>query len=153
MKRNVYKQSQGFSLIEVLVFISVLTVALVALIGSVTYSSLVLNDARYRLFATRYNEELAEWLKFQREYYQYQSIVDQISNSAGTTYCFNTDSLNWPSPGACPSNDYSLNNFYKRELMLINSTGQIDVEITTSYWLLNQEKSSTITLTFNEYDF
>lgn len=153
MKRNVYKQNQGFSLIEVLVFISVLTVALVALIGSVTYSSLVLNDARYRLFATRYNEELAEWLKFQREYYQYQSIVDKSSTSPGTVYCFNSTDLNWPTSGACDSNNYSLNNFFKRELVLVNQVGQIDVEITTSYWLLNQEKSSTITLSFNEYDF
>lgn len=153
MKKLVQKPNQGFSLIEVLIFISVLTVALVALIGSVTYSSLVLADARYRLFATRYNEELAEWLKFQREYYQYQSIVDQSSASPGTVYCFNNTDLNWPSSGSCSNNDYSLNNFYKRELVLINQTGQIDVEITTSYLLLNQEKSSTITLFFNEYDF
>lgn len=145
---------KGFSLVEVLVFVSALTVALVALIGSVTYSSLVLSDARHKLFATRYNEELAEWLKFQRQYYQYQTIA-QKSSVQGSSYCFNTNDLQWPTNlGYCTANDFSLDNFYKRELTLRldEAAGQINVEITTSYWLLNRQKQIKLLLVFNQYD-
>lgn len=142
-------KSHGFSLMEILVFISILSVALVALIGSVSYSSLMLSDARYRLVATRYSEELAEWLKFQREYEGYASVAAKAT-SLGATYCYNTDITDtWPSAVACPG--FGLDNFFSREVTLTDNTGSIDVNIVTKYQLLNREKAIQIEMVFNDF--
>jgi Tfp pilus assembly protein PilV len=147
MKRQVVnKPRRGFSLIEVLVFSSVLSVALIAIIGTSAYSSLLLNNACYRIVAARYSEELAEWLKYQREYYGYS----QISGKANNTYCFNnTEALSWPVPEECSS--YSLDNIFKREATLTLGGSKTKIVITTSYRFLNRTPASTIEMNFNEY--
>lgn len=149
----VTNKQAGFSLVEILVFISVLTVALVALIGSVAYSMIVLDNARYQLFATRYSEELAEWFKYQRETEGYDFIATN-SSVEGSPYCFNEEDINdtWPASAACT--DYALDNFFKREatLVLDDINKKIVVEVITSYYLLNKEREVTIEFNFNNYD-
>lgn len=141
---------KGFSLVEVLIFVSVFSIALVALVGSVSYSSLLLNDARYKLLATRYSEELAEWLKFQREFNKYLFIEGKSSSDPGTKYCFNSSEISWPDSGSC--SQFSLAGFFKREVLLVDQIGQIKVTITTSYRFLNGTKPVVIEMSFNEYD-
>lgn len=146
MKRQIVnKPRRGFSLIEVLVFSSVLSVALIAIIGTSAYSSLLLNNACYRIVASRYSEELAEWFKYQREYYGYS----QISEKADNTYCFNTDILDWQGSGVCSS--YGLDNIFKREATLTLDGSKTKIVITTSYRFLNRTPASTIEMNFNEY--
>lgn len=139
---------QGFSLIEILVFVSVFSVALVALIGSASYSALILSNLRYKTYATRYSEELAEWLSFQRNYQGYSVIEAKQGNS----YCFNDSSIdvdNWPSAGACTG--FTLNDFYKRQAVIEASGTKNKITITTSYQFLNTEKQSSIVIYFNPY--
>jgi len=149
-------KNKGFSLVEVLVFVSVLAVALVALIGTTAYSSIILNNARHKLFSVRYAEELAEWLKFQREYYLYNAL-EAKSSEVGKTYCFNNSNLpadgdTWPQAGQCQP-PYGLQDFYQRQLFLKTETGEkISAEITCSYFLLNKARETKIKLYFNQYD-
>ncbi|OGK66303.1 hypothetical protein A2313_03665 [Candidatus Roizmanbacteria bacterium RIFOXYB2_FULL_41_10] len=148
--------NHGFSLIEVLVFVSVFTVAIVALVASVSYSALSLNDARHRLMSSRYNEELAEWLKFQREYrlFGYSGLLAK-STPTGTTYCFNNSNIGLDANAIMTSGEctgFDLDDFYKRELTLTSATDeQINVQIVTSYRLLNQTKLVTIELSLYDY--
>ncbi len=155
IKLSVHNKA-GFSLIEILVFVSVFTVAIVSLVASVSYSTLSLNDARHRLMANRYSEELAEWLKFQRQYrlFGFTALLNKASVS-GTTYCFNDSDIGLDAQtlmisGQCSG--YGLNDFYKRELTLTApSNQQINALITTSYNLLNQIKSDSIELSLYDY--
>ena len=146
------RKKSGFTLIEVIVFVSVFSVALVSLIASVIYSSLLLKDARHRIVATRSSEELSEWLKFQREYEGFDFVAGKITNDS-TTYCFNNTDFNWTESTACEN--YSLLDFYKREVVLSfpNSPdlSKIKVVVATSWQALKTEKSVDITLNFNDY--
>jgi type II secretory pathway pseudopilin PulG len=148
-----YSKRRGFSLIEVIVFVSVLSVALISLIASVSYSSLLLINAQHKVVATRYNEEVAEWLKYQREYYGYAALEGHIVGGNPTTYCFNSSlELVWPelvNIGACP--DFALENFYKRELRLSVEASEITAQIVTSWQTLGQEKEVQIVSKYNDY--
>lgn len=149
------RKTNGFSLIEIIIFVSILSVALISLIASVNYSSVLLANARYKVIATRFSEELSEWLKYQRQYYGYTSINDQIPTNE-VTYCFNTIILSdsWPTAGECAAADFSLDNYFKREVTLTKDPlipDEIVVEINTSYRLLNFTKIVTINLKFNNY--
>jgi len=128
-------------------------VALVSLIASVSYSSLLLVDAQHKVIATRYNEEIAEWLKYQREYYTYSRLDNQIPVSGTVTYCFNgAAELEWPglaSAGACT--DFTLENYYQREVVLSRLGSEITAEITTSWQTLGQVKSVQIVSKYNDY--
>jgi Tfp pilus assembly protein PilV len=148
-------RAAGFSLIEVLVFVSVFSVALVSLIASVSYSSLLLNDARSRVIATRASEELSEWLKFQREFKGFNFLKSKIPGSIAT-YCFNQNVDTWPdTPVECSG--YSFLDFYKRELELSYpdspSTTKIQAIVTTRWSLINREKKAEIVINFNDYEF
>lgn len=147
---------KGFSLVEIIVFVAVFSIALVSLVASVAYASILLADARNKLIATRYSEELAEWLKFQREYNGYSTILDKLTVNP-VTYCFNeADFSDWPvSSGDCGS-DFSLGNIYQRSLTLTNPVGnpnRIDTVITTSWSFLQFNKNVTISLRFNNYEY
>jgi len=146
-------KNSGFSLVEVIVFVSVLSVALVSLIASVAYSSLLLIDAQHKVIATRYSEEVAEWLKFQREYYTYDALSDQIPISGVATYCFNeSGTLTWPGiVNISPCTDFTLDNYYARQVELTRSGSEITTVITTTWQTLGQTKSTQITAKYNDY--
>jgi len=101
------KNKKSFTLIEVLIFVSILSLFFVAA-ASVTIVSLRnLKVQEHKILATRYAEELLEWLRGEKEA-DWNDFVNH-SSPLGSTYCFNL--LNWSS-GECTN--YGLNNFYKR---------------------------------------
>lgn len=134
---------------------SVFSVSIIIVMATISYGALQLNDAKYRIFASRYGEELAEWLKYQRELQEgYDNLYAKISVSP---YCFNNldidiDINNWPVAEAC--SDYSLNGFYKRELQLSVTADPnvLAAEITTSWQLLQFTKEVKITEDFHNYE-
>lgn len=80
------------SLVEVIVFIAILSVLLVVLVGlsvNITRQSLV---AQHKLYATRYADELAEWMRLQKEL-GWQVFYDQsqLATDMGHVYCVNQD--------------------------------------------------------------
>jgi prepilin-type N-terminal cleavage/methylation domain-containing protein len=65
--KNKLRYKQGFSLLEVLVFISILSVFFVTAI-SISISTLkTMQVNEHRIIATRYAEELMEWLRSEKE--------------------------------------------------------------------------------------
>lgn len=123
---------KGFSLIEVLIFVSVIAVFFVVA-AAVSISSLRnVSFNEHKILATHYSEELLAWLMSQKEI-DWNQFVQQ-TNSASVnncavvtdctplTYCFNTTPIvingfsSWQS-GQCSS--LGLNPaIYKRELSL-----------------------------------
>jgi len=122
-------QKKSFSLIEILVFVTILSLFFVAA-ASVTISSLRnLKTQENKILAIRYAQELLEWLRGEKE-----SDWNLFTNKTGT-YCFNSSPINrWGSFGNCST--YSLNNLYKREVS-INSYGnppyQVNISINVSW--------------------
>ncbi len=123
--------SSGFTLVELLVFITIFSIGFTLIIATITYTSIGLRNSIYKTSAIHYTEELAEWVRYKKELSGFDSLFAEVDN----TYCFN-DALtdDWPtSPGACAATDYSLGNFFKREMELTGDADQVQAIITT-YW-------------------
>ncbi len=107
---------KSFSLIEVLVFVTVLGLFFVAAISITTFNLKNMKIQEHKIIATRYAEEGVEWLKQQKE----DGWTDFIAkgSSAGTHYCLN--SLGW-SITIPPTCNYGLGTIYERELLIKDS--------------------------------
>jgi type II secretory pathway pseudopilin PulG len=119
------KNNKAFSLIEVLIFVSILSIFFVA-VATVTVASLRnMKINEHKILATYYAQELVEWLRDQKE-------ADWVtfSTRAGT-YCFNETPIpsNW-SPTACSP---LLKSFFLRQVVISVQGEQINIKITVSW--------------------
>lgn len=132
------KLKQSFSLVEVLVFTSIMSVFLVIAASVVTVSLRNMKFNEHKIAAAHYARQLEEWLRTQKE-------IDWIAftANAGTsgTYCFNSMTISgWGSSGTCGAS-YSLNSTFKREVILSNIGSppyQVNATITVSWRDLGQ---------------
>ncbi len=142
---------RAFTLIEVLVFISIFSTAIITILTIVNYAGFSLKNAQNKIFATHYAEELVEWLKYQRDSGGY-TLLESKSFVGGVTYCFNDVNISWPiASGGCGEN-YNLHNFYKRELTLDTDTlnNQINATINTYWKVLGRTSSVEIQIRFKK---
>lgn len=118
----------SFTLIEVLVFITILSLFFVAAASITTANFRNLKTQEHKILATHYAEELLVWLRGEKEA-DWNYFINK-STMSGTTYCFNN--LDFNSYGNCSS--YGLNNFFKREGTLIKlSDERISIRIAVSW--------------------
>lgn len=137
-----FHKEDGVSLLEAIIFIAVLSLIILAIVYTTTLSLKRTIFNQDKLFATRYAEELEEWIRGEKE-------VDWSTFLARSdaTYCMNIeiptcDSGNtcWDDTGACGSTDYSLgesnglNNGFKRSVVMTTSGSRVDINITVE-WL------------------
>lgn len=131
---------RGFSLIEVLIFATIFSLFFVAASSIVTLTVRNLLISQHKILATRYAQELEEWLKGEQEK-DFDAFKIRSSLLPGTTYCFN-GGLAWPaSAGPCGVNDFSgvynitgNPRIYKREVVL-TELGEFNIkaDITLSW--------------------
>jgi len=137
----------GFSLVEVLVFVSILSIFFV-FASAVTVSSL--RDMKFnehKIMATHYSEELVEWLRAEKED-DWNVFISHLG-----TYCFN--SLNWSTSGGCTSLGLTPA-IYKRQALLepVNTdcptsfNCQMDITIHTYWDDLGKSNDSSIKTAF-----
>lgn len=108
--------NQGFSLIEVLVFITILSLIFIsaAILGTVSIRNS--KSTENKIIASRYGEELLDWLRSQKEI-DWLAFTARISPSK--TYCFADESFaRWPDVGSCGSNQVITNSIFRREATL-----------------------------------
>jgi len=139
---------KSFTLIEVLIFVTILSLFFVAA-AAVTIASLRnLKVQEHKILATRYAEELLEWLRGERE-----ADWNQFTTHTGT-YCFNSSPItSWGNSGNCSG--YSLNNLYKREVTLtVQGTPpyQVNISIIVSWQELGQTYQVTINSIFTIWE-
>jgi type II secretory pathway pseudopilin PulG len=139
---------KSFTLIEVLIFVTILSLFFVVA-AAVTIASLRnLKVQEHKILATRYAQELVEWLRGEKE-------VDwnQFTTYTGK-YCFNSSPItSWGSLGNC--SDYGLNNLYKREVNLTvqgNPAYQVNVSITVLWQELGQTYKIPINTVFTVWE-
>jgi prepilin-type N-terminal cleavage/methylation domain-containing protein len=122
---------KGLSIVEVLIAVSILSMIFIA----ASYAtSISLSRSKYnqdRILASRYADELEEWLRGEKES-EWSSFVAKSASSPGLTYCFNSTTISWPASGSCGST-FGLNNRFKREVVLSGTGTQVDVEVTVQW--------------------
>jgi prepilin-type N-terminal cleavage/methylation domain-containing protein len=109
---------KGFSLVEVLVFVTILSLFFVAAMAVTTYSLRTMKTNQYKILAAHFAEEGLEWLRGQKEDdWTTFSVYD--SSLGPATYCISN--LDFSSPGECGEN-YTLGTpqIFKREVTLEN---------------------------------
>lgn len=104
MKSNkVVLSKNGFSLLEVLVFVAILSMFFVFAAAVSVASLRYVQINQHKIIATRYAQDLLEWVRSERE-----DNWDTFSSKSNNMYCVNTkiqssDSLVNMSPGVCSS--------------------------------------------------
>jgi len=139
---------KSFTLIEVLIFVTILSLFFVVA-AAVTIASLRnLKVQEHKILATRYAQELLEWLRGEKE-----ADWNQFVTHNGT-YCFNYSIITgWGSRGNCSG--YGLNNLYKREVALTvqgNPAYQVNVSITVLWQELAQTYQIPINTVFTVWE-
>lgn len=141
----------GFSLVEVLVFISVLGLFFTAAMSVTTFNLQSMKVQEHKILATRYAEEGIEWVKDEKET-DWSTFITHDTSGTGTIYCLNSLEDDWGALGNCGVS-YSLGSppFFLRNL-LIKNTGspvdQVDATITVSWKEGSDNKSVQIKSVF-----
>jgi hypothetical protein len=154
------QHNKAFTLLEVMIFTTILSVVLVAAAAFTTRLVYNLHINEHKIYANIYSSELMEWLSSEREA-DWTSIYNKASNSPGTTYCVNEDiQLNTtiadttvfrvPTVGnPCLFNGITgkVPAIYKRELILVrNGTNQVVATVRVSW----QERNATGLATYSD---
>lgn len=82
-------RTSGFSLIEVMLFATILSIVFVIAAAYVVNLLRVMKINEHRILATFYAEELREWLKSEREA-DWDAFAEKATPE-GVTYCFNSN--------------------------------------------------------------
>ncbi|KKP86828.1 MAG: hypothetical protein UR89_C0013G0016 [Candidatus Roizmanbacteria bacterium GW2011_GWA2_35_8] len=137
----------GFSLIEVLVFVTILSLFFVAAMSVATYSLKNMKINQHKILASHYAEEGLEWIRAEKEE-NWDQFIGYGTTGSGLTYCINTlNNSIWTTPTTCGANfELGVPQIFKREVNLINQAGnpvtQVDVTLTVT-WI---ESGSTLSI-------
>lgn len=121
--------SKAFSLIEVLIFVTILSLFFVAAISVVSVSLRNMKNNEHRILATRYAEELMEWLKAQKE----EGWVKLTDNLGTYNFC-SSPITEWPQIGACAVAEIIGETIYTRTVIIDQpNSNQISVSIEVTW--------------------
>lgn len=86
--KNNRSLAEAFTLIEVVIFIAISSIILIAIISlsvNITRQSII---SRHKLYATHYADELAEWLRIQKEI-GWQNFYTYSQSTPSRQFCVN----------------------------------------------------------------
>jgi type II secretory pathway pseudopilin PulG len=133
---------KGFTLIEVLIFITLIPLIFIAVSYITTYSLQNTKINQNKILATHYAEELKEWLRGEKE--EDWNTFATVANMGN--WCFNNEPItDWDSHSRCGSS-YGLNNLYKRDLTL---TKDSDTQATAKITVEWKENNNTYKIPIN----
>lgn len=123
---------KAFSLIEVLIFITILSLFLITAAAIITVSMRQNTLRTNQLKATHYNEQLLEWIRSERDV-DWNAFILKVDK----TYCFSTDTMAWTigvvSKDLCT---HALGGYFRRYVVL-SATGspasQVEVLVKTEW--------------------
>jgi len=140
-------KKKAFTLIEVLVFVTIVSLLYVAAIAVTTFMMKNSTFDAHKILATHYAEEAIEWVKSDRERDWIGFTGLDTTNGSGTRYCITV--MDWTNPGSC-NKTYFLGtpNIFTREVVLTNVgsplTQQVEIEVTVSWQELSSNQEVTI---------
>lgn len=127
-KRLALNKSKGFTIIEVLVFITLISLIFITVSYAITKTLQNTKFNEYKLVATHHVDELQEWLRYQKEA-DWSSFITH-----NETYCFNQTEITWGYSGSCTDFlDDSYNMFKRSVTFTPDSSTQMSVHIEISW--------------------
>ena len=144
----------SFSLVEVLIFVSILSVFFV-IAASMTITSIRNNEVnQHKILGTRYAEELLEWLRSEKEvdwkiFYSRAPLEPETKS-----YCFNNQLSNWTSipTGNCGTS-YTLDDVFRRWATLQQyGDDQMKVSVTVQWLEYGNTYSIPINTVFSVHE-
>lgn len=152
MKNNL---RQSFSLVEVLIFVTILGLFFVAAAAITLVSLRNMKINEHKIIATHYAEELLSWLQSEKD-----ANWNTIYSKTGT-YCFKESPIiSWVTIGDCGSADFlshnSLSTIFKRKVIFSkpnpNPLNQININITVSWNELGNTYSVPLRTVFTVWE-
>ncbi|MCS6956231.1 MAG: type II secretion system GspH family protein [Patescibacteria group bacterium] len=142
---------KSFSLIEILVFMTILSIFFIGALSVSVFYLKTLKKEQYKILATHFLEESSEWIKSEKE--SDWNNFSSFSSSKGTVYCL--ENLSFKNINNCSG--YNLGNpkIFKREITLKSldsPTTKIEATINVFWIEGNGENkvSSKLILAINE---
>ncbi len=141
------KTDKSFSLIEVLVFVTIISIFFVMAVAATTVAVRNMKYNEHKIIASHYARQLEEWLRAEKEI-DWNSFTGNIG-----THCFNDIIISWPGTSPCPPP--ALNGLtppiFDRELILSWDVNPIQVtaSITVSWNDLGRNYSITENTVFD----
>ena len=90
MQNNRIKLNKAFTLIEIMIFVSLLSMVLIVTVGYVTRLLMNMKVSEHKIYATFYVEEVSEWLISER-YADWDGFQAKAGNPVGIIYCLNNN--------------------------------------------------------------
>ena len=123
------KKQKGMTLLEVLIFVYILTLIFLTIAFTTTQSIKRTIYNQQKIIATHYAEEVHEWMRGEKE-----TDWAIFATRSDSTYCLNQSitvchaaGSCWSENVECVADDYSLANKYKRSSTLTTQGSLIDV--------------------------
>lgn len=143
----------AFSLIEVLVFVTILALFFVTAAAVVTASLRNMKINEHKIIASHYAEELLEWFRGEKETDWNNFVTSQITNfKQSDPYCFNDQEISWLSVSSCQNT--FLDSLYKRKawFVITETTQNVNVYINVSWQELGQTFTVPLRSTFSIWE-
>lgn len=153
----------SFSLVEVLVFVTIISVFFVMVVSSTIVAIRNMKYNEHKIIATHYAQELAEWLRAQKTIDWGGDICDiskgcvpssftAYATARGTpptttTYCFAEPISGWGSLSTTCSSTQLIDSIYSRLVTFNSPISSVIVLGSTNYV---QEVRATITVSWND---
>ena len=122
MLMSINRKRKGFSLVEILVFISIISIFFVSAASITTMAMRQVDINMNKLRATHYAEELANLARSEKEL-----NWDQFVSYGNNTYCLNAsgNDINWASTSSTSCPCFS-NSFFKCTIHLTQDTSSLN---------------------------
>ncbi len=86
--RPSHHDAEAFTLIEVVIFIAISSIILISIVSLSVNITRQTNTSHHKLYATRYADELAEWLRIQKEI-SWQDFYTKSQATVDRKFCVN----------------------------------------------------------------
>ena len=169
---DLFIKRDSFTLIEVLIFVSIMSIFFVFAASVVTLTLRNLKYNEHKVKALHYSRQLEDWLRMQKEIdwggdrctgdccstsCNFTQRVTQ-GDSLNSKFCFNSFPItDWPSANGC-SGDYSLDSIFSREVQFSSTPTdggyieQVNATITVAWLELGQPKNITANTVFSVFE-
>ena len=114
----------GQTLLEAVVAISLVTLILSAIVSAINFSLSNTQYARNKALATKYAQEVVEWLRQQRESLGWSDFYNQATDTQ-RVYCLNS-LASWPVSGSCAGGSVISGTSMTRQATLDGNAGNRD---------------------------
>ena len=167
IKRNI---NHGFTLLEVVIFLSLFTTIFL----TITYANLlsIKNNkiTEHKIIANYYAESLTEWLRGEKDASWSGFLIDsQLNDNPSLNYCFNDINFSWPTETVSPpiptpqifqnqcDTNFKLSNRFSRQLTMTKITGgsgetQIEADINIRWYEGSQLFDINLNTLISQYE-